>query len=51
MLETRFKLYFEQECESDSIYDIPPPDLELTFSQKFSFLYGFVSDKRGGGLG
>ena len=27
-LEARFSLYFEQEREYPSIYDIPPPDLE-----------------------
>ena len=27
-LEARFSLYFGQECEYLSIYDIPPPDLE-----------------------
>ena len=25
VLDIRISLYFEQECEYDSIYDIPPP--------------------------
>ena len=28
VLQTRFSLYFQQDCDCDSIYDIAPPELE-----------------------
>ena len=28
VLETRFSLYFGHECPYESVYDVPPPDLE-----------------------
>ena len=33
VLQTRIKLYFEQECEYGSIYDIAPPDLSQNSSE------------------
>jgi hypothetical protein len=33
VLETRISLYFEQECETRSIYDISPPDLQQETSE------------------
>ena len=56
VLETRFKLYFEQESEYDSIYDIPPPDLaeddseyarlvkacEMTFDERIVLILALI---------
>lgn len=38
ILETRISLYFRNECPYESIYDIPPPDIEQDSSAYGSFI-------------
>lgn len=48
VLDTRFKLYFGQDCEYQDVFEIPPPDLKGSDSPYARFIksYGFAFAER-----